>query len=71
MSMERQIDSKQYQKELQDKYNPNQTEGRQMLIVGMLSDIADSLALLCDLYAIVNNITLKQTSLGDKNVSRT
>ena len=70
MNANRQIESKRNQKELQERFSPNKEETRQMLLIGMLADIADSLSLLCDLYALANNLTMETKKLGEEDADR-
>ena len=56
--MSRIKESKDNQMRLQQKFGIITEDRRQSMIVGMLADIADSLALLCDLYSLVHGIKL-------------
>lgn len=54
--LNRSKESKRNQLRLQDQFGIATEGKRQAMIVGLLSEIADSLAILCDLYAFKNQI---------------
>lgn len=68
--MSRSKESKRYQIELQKKYGNFTEDRRQIMIIGMLSDIADSLATLCDLYASVHHYSLPAMKMEDDDADR-
>ena len=57
--------SKKQQLELQKHFGIDTEEKRQKLTIGILCDIADSLAVLCDLYAMTHGITLADCKMVD------
>lgn len=63
--MSRIIESKENQMRLQKQFGLALEEKRQAMMVGMLADIADSFALLCDMYAIANGINLEEKTVGE------
>lgn len=65
--MSRVLESKQNLMELQKRFSLNKEDTRQAFAIGILSDIADSLALLCDMYAIANNITMEKRKYGGED----
>lgn len=66
--MGRIIESKENQYRMQKQIGIATEEKRQVLLIGMLADIADSLALLCDLYAMANGIKLEAKEMGEDGV---
>ena len=65
--MNRVSESKKNQFALQNKFGLATEEKRQSMIIGMLADIADSLALLCDMYAIAHKIKLVDCIAEENN----
>ena len=66
--MGRIIESKENQYRMQKQIGIATEEKRQVLLIGMLADIADSLAFLCDLYAIANGIKVETKEMGEDGV---
>ena len=64
--MNRTEESKKNQIKLQNQIGISTEEKRQAMIVGMLADIADSLAILCDLYACANGIRMGHEDNADE-----
>ena len=56
--MSRMEQSHRQQIDLQRKYGIATEERRQIVIIGLLADIADSLALFCDMYAKTHDVNL-------------